>query len=124
MLNWGHWLLPTAPQTIKLGSNYDWHDLTMQTTSSVKKKLLENLQHYITHDHHMKHPTVIAHQTGIRPTTKQRQPFVGPLSNLEHAFCFNGFGSKGCLLVPYYTDLLIKHCEQGSPLPTDTTQHL
>jgi len=124
LFNWGHWLLPTASKTIKLGSNYDWHDLSTQTTPLIKDKLLESLQQHISYYQHIDCPKIIEHQTGIRPTTQQRKPFIGPLSNLANAFCFNGFGSKGCLLIPYYTDLLIQHCEQGKPLPEELSLHL
>ena len=65
---------------------------------------------------------VIEHEVGIRLTTTDRKPFIGPVSKLENAYCFNGFGSKGCLLVPYYAELMADHLLLDKPLPEDLSK--
>jgi glycine/D-amino acid oxidase-like deaminating enzyme len=64
------------------------------------------------------------HAVGIRPTTKHRQPFVGSITALPNAYCFNGFGSKGCLIIPYYAQLLRSHILNNAKLPSALTQWL
>jgi len=118
MMSWDKWLVPLG-STAKLGSSFAWDDLDLSPNEKIKKTLLDSLRNntQVSAD-------VISHEVGIRPSTRQREPFVGKLSNLDNAYCFNGFGSKGCLLIPHYVDLLSKHLLQQSPLPSKVTQWL
>lgn len=118
MLSWGNWLVPYRA-TAKLGSTYTWNDLSPHRD----RKMLEKLVHSL-HQHTTIEAKVIDHQTGIRPTTKARIPFIGPLSRAENAYCFNGFGSKGCLSMPYFTMLLTAHLIDGEPLPIELLEWL
>jgi len=118
MLSWGKWLVPNV-DTLKLGSNFAWDDLDLTPSEQVKRDLLDNL-----YQHTKVEPQILNHDVGIRPSTKQRDPFVGPISQLENAYCFNGFGSKGCLLMPYYAALLSEHLLNQTSLPKNITQCL
>lgn len=118
LLNWGNWLTPFG-DSAKLGSNYQWDDLTLTPDNNRKNELLGSLDK----NTNIK-GEVIKHQVGIRPTTRQRKPFIGSLSNLTGAYCFNGFGSKGCLLIPYYADLFCQHLLNKTPLNKDLAQWL
>ena len=118
LLNWGHWLAPGA-QHARLGSNYAWNDLSTDTSEEVKSDLLQSLAQYTGIE-----AEVVQHDAGIRPTTRQRKPFIGPVRELANAYCFNGFGSKGCLLIPHYADLLCDHLMHNAPLPRELTQWL
>lgn len=121
MLSWGSWLLPSAdnPASARLGANYDWHDLSLTPTPETAQKLLTSMQ-----QHTGLQAKTTAHQTGIRPTTRQRRPFIGAIRSLQNAYCFNGFGSKGCLTIPYYANLLCEHLITGKPLPEELTEWL
>jgi len=119
MLSWGNWLVPGQDSLAKLGSNFAWNDLSLEPSNDIKQKLLASL-----HDNTTRKGEVISHEVGIRPTTAQRKPFVGKLTNLENAYCFNGLGSKGCLIAPYYSALLADHLINGKVLPTEVTQCL
>jgi len=118
MLSWNKWFVPLG-ETAKLGSNFVWNDLNLKPNEQTKEMLLTSLKENtnLTSD-------VVMHEVGIRPSTLQREPFVGALSTLEHAYCFNGFGSKGCLLIPFYANLLVKHLRQQSPLPEKVSKWL
>lgn len=127
MLSWGNWLVPhhrstnteQSSLTAKLGSNYAWNNMQLEADIGIKEKLLGSLQ-----EHTAIQANVIKHEIGIRPCTTQRLPFVGPLSNLDKAYCFNGFGSKGCLIIPFYAQLLCDHLLSGHALPNEVTQWL
>lgn len=118
LLNWGNWLAPIAGKT-KLGSNYEWDNLSLDQNNQVKQDLLNSL-----YENTKLQAKVVAHETGIRPTTRHRKPFIGRLSELENAYCFNGFGSKGCLLIPYYADLFSNTLLNHTELPKELTQWL
>ena len=95
MLSWGRWYVPHGSDQAKLGSNYAWDDLSLEPSADIKNKLLSSLREHLNID-----TQLINHEVGVRPTTKHRQPFIGPISGLSDAYCFNGFGSKGCLTIP------------------------
>lgn len=121
MLSWGNWLVPLSldGKTAKLGSNYAWQDTDLSPSEIVKDKLIDSLEKTTNFKGRVLH-----HEVGIRPTTKLRKAFVGPLSNLSNAYCFNGFGSKGCLTIPKHVQLLSDHLLKKTPLEYEVTQCL
>jgi len=119
MLNWGNWFLPTTDGKAKLGSTYEWHKLDDTINTDDAEKLTASATKFTNLNF-----KVIDHQTGIRPSTKQRKPFVGPLSNLNNAYCLNGLGSKGCLIAPWHSNHLSNHLEHGANIETDLNQWL
>lgn len=120
LLNWGSWLAPQINAgTFKLGSNYDWQDLSLQPSELSSLKFIDSMS-----KHTNIQGDIVAHEVGIRPTTQQRKPFIGPISSLENVYCFNGFGSKGCLLIPYYAELFTKHLLENVTLPEEIQQWL
>lgn len=47
--------------------------------------------------------TLLRHKAAIRPSTIDRRPFIGKHPNYSSVFIFNGFGSKGVSLLPYFS---------------------
>ena len=119
MLSWGNWLVPHTPNTAKLGANYAWEDTSLEPSESVNVKLMQCLTQNTCIQ-----GRVINHEVGVRPTTKLRKALVGPLSNLENAHCFNGFGSKGCLTIPKHVQLLCDFLLERTALPSEISQCL
>ncbi len=117
-LSWGHWLVPQADsQHARLGSSYDWNDLSSDIVHT--ESLLQSLEKHVGVS-----VSLMGSRSGIRPTTKHRVPFIGQVRALPNAYCFNGFGSKGCLLIPYYAEHLCDFLLHGSPLASELTQWL
>ncbi len=56
---------------------------------------------------------VTGHWTGIRPTTPNRRPIVGTHPEIGHLHIINGFGTKGMLLAPYTSRLLVEGLIHG-----------
>ena len=126
LLNWGQWLVASqGGDTAKLGSNYQWVNLQQSnllnghTNQDVANKLLASASRQLNYT-----LEVTQHEAGIRPTTKHREPFIGPLATSSNLYCFNGFGSKGCLTIPGYCELFSEHLIQQSELPHKLTQWL
>lgn len=61
--------------------------------------------------------TLIQHQAGIRSNTMDKQPFLGFHPKAKHIGIFNGFGSKGSLLIPYYAQCMLEHILERKELP-------
>jgi len=113
LLNWGQWLLPSQQQPFqaRLGSSYIWNDLSLVAEPNSAEKLLFSLKKNSNIQ-----AKVIEHHTGIRPTTINRKPLIGFHPDINNLYCFNGFGSKGCLSIPYYAKLFSRHFSQNMPL--------
>jgi glycine oxidase len=97
VINKGVFVLPLGNNRYKVGATYEWQDLSEQPTEKGKLYLIEKLQKVI------KIPfEIIAHEAGVRPTVLDRRPLIG--LHPEHASIgiFNGMGTKGVMLAPYF----------------------
>ncbi|MCS6928291.1 MAG: FAD-binding oxidoreductase [Saprospiraceae bacterium] len=54
--------------------------------------------------------------SGIRPTVRDRRPLIGESSLQPNFFLFNGLGTKGALLAPYWAEHFASHLLEGVPL--------
>jgi len=102
MLNWGNWVLPnfSTKQTGQhlLGASYAWED----TNTDKNPEIAEGFLTAFSEKLNCPQPKLIEHKVGIRPTTLHRQPFIGSHPKADRIMSFNGFGSKGCLIIPHY----------------------
>ena len=125
MLNWRQWLVPDSNngKELLLGTNYEWGDFlvedSLQTSEVAKDYLLMSLEK----NTNLK-AKILEQQAGIRPTPTHRYPYMGSHKKLTNVFCFNGFGSKGCLTIPYYSELLANYLIDNVALPVDVTRWL
>jgi len=63
------------------------------------------------------HPfDVVDHWAGIRPASSDRRPLIGVHPKHKSVMIFNGMGSKGVMLAPYFARQLIKFMEEGEKL--------
>ncbi|MEZ4940848.1 MAG: FAD-dependent oxidoreductase [Saprospiraceae bacterium] len=60
--------------------------------------------------------TVKKRTGAIRPTVKDRRPFLGVSPVHSKMFIFNGLGTKGGLLAPFWAAHLADHLLEGKPL--------
>ncbi len=59
---------------------------------------------------------VVAHQSALRPTVKDRRPFLGWHPKLPVLGIFNGFGTKGASLVPFFAAQFVDNLLSEKPL--------
>lgn len=59
---------------------------------------------------------ILEHRAAIRPTIKDRRPVIGKHPAFPNVYLFNGLGTKGASLGPYWARTLIQHIEEGSSL--------
>tara|TARA_B110000037_G_C17010416_1_gene461067 strand:- start:25 stop:1074 length:1050 start_codon:yes stop_codon:yes gene_type:complete len=94
-----------------IGSTYDWNDMAQTPTPEKKKYLLDNFASNI--DAPFK---VVEHKVGIRPTVVDRRPLLGEHPKHKNMYVFNGMGTKGLSLTPYFADHFIELMENGTSL--------
>lgn len=64
---------------------------------------------------------VISHMVGIRPTVDDRRPLIGPYPGRPGHYIFNGVGTKGTSLAPFWSDALLTHILDGAPLSKEVS---
>jgi glycine/D-amino acid oxidase-like deaminating enzyme len=60
---------------------------------------------------------IIEHMAGIRPTVDDRRPVIGAYPGHQGQYIFNGMGTKGTSLAPFWAEQLIAHIVENAPLP-------
>lgn len=97
VINKGVFILPLGNQTYKVGATYEWNELTDQPTEKGKMDLTDKLKKVIRLPFE-----IINHEAGIRPTVIDRRPLLGLHPEHKSLAVFNGLGTKGVMLAPYF----------------------
>lgn len=111
IVNQGVFILPVREGLLKIGATYTWHDLDWQTTADGREFLESKVQQILKVPY-----TVVAQQAGIRPSTKDRRPFVGLHPMHPSVGIFGGMGTKGVSLAPYLAEQFARHLLDGEDL--------
>lgn len=93
----GIFILPIGDHKFRVGATYAWTFDDINTTEKAKNELIAKLDELITVPY-----KIIAHSAGVRPATKFRRPLIGQHPDHKQLGIFNGFGSKGVSLIPYF----------------------
>lgn len=97
ILNKRVFVLPVGNHRFKVGSTYEWNDLTEDSTEDGKISILERFGELVSVDF-----TVEKHWAGIRPTVIDRRPVLGIHPEYKSLSVFNGLGTKGVMLAPWF----------------------
>ena len=111
VVNQGLFILPIRDGLIRIGATYSWHDLDWQTTDDGRTYLESKVQSILTVPYR-----VVAQRAGIRPSTKDRRPFVGQHPAHPPVGIFGGMGTKGVSLAPYLAEQFARHLLDGEEL--------
>ena len=101
-------IVPLGDDLYWVGATNDWQFKDDQPTEVNKQLIIKELESIL------KLPfEIIDHQAAIRPTVKDRRPFIGFHPDFEAVAIFNGFGTKGASLIPYwakqFSDILLSN---------------
>ncbi|MDQ6984250.1 MAG: FAD-dependent oxidoreductase [Ghiorsea sp.] len=117
IINKSKWLLPTSPNTCRIGATYDTEITTPTLLETSKSQLLTFAKDVFKETYAFE---VIQHQAGIRPTTLDKQPFIGFHPRQQNIGIFNGFGSRGSLMIPWYANQL---CHNNIPAKANINRY-
>lgn len=99
------YLFPTDEQGVfRLGATYEWHDLNEESTPAAREELISRVEKALDID-----LEVLDQQAAIRPNVADRRPLIGRHPEHERLVLFNGMGSKGVMLAPYFAEQLVRH---------------
>ena len=111
VVNQGVFILPVRPGLVRIGATYSWHDLDWQTTDDGRAFLESKVAAVLNVPYQ-----VVAQQAGIRPSTKDRRPFIGLHPAHPAVGIFGGMGTKGVSLAPYLAEQFARHLLDGEDL--------
>jgi glycine/D-amino acid oxidase-like deaminating enzyme len=99
--NRGVYVVPgSTAGTYNAGATYDF-DITPETTARGRAELEARLNELVRFPYE-----IISQNWGIRPTTPDRRLLLGPHPIYGNRVIFNGLGTKGVSLAPYFSGQL------------------
>ncbi len=104
-------LLPLGNDRYWVGSTYEWKELNEIPTSKARQDLLIQLDNTLQIPY-----KILDHQAGIRPSAKDRRPFLGLHPQYPNMGIFNGLGTKGVSLSPYFAHHFAAYLESEEVL--------
>jgi glycine/D-amino acid oxidase-like deaminating enzyme len=97
-------IVPWKDSIFWVGSNYEWNNYNDDPSPSFKEKTMALLKEWLKIPYE-----VVDHIAAIRPANIQRRPFVGMHPMYKNIGIFNGMGTKGCSLAPYFAEEFVAH---------------
>ena len=113
-LNKGFFILPVGNNTYKVGATFEWRDKDHIPTEKGRKELTDKIDKLLNVPYE-----VVEHKAGIRPTVKDRRPLLGQHPQHKQLSIFNGLGTKGVMIAPYFANQFVKFLLEGSPLDSE-----
>jgi glycine/D-amino acid oxidase-like deaminating enzyme len=111
IVNQGIFILPFSGAKCRIGATYSWDNLDWEATESARHDLESKLQPLL------KSPYKIVSQTaGIRPSSLDRRPMLGIHPDNFRLGIFNGLGTKGVTLAPFFANQFTESLVQGKEL--------
>ncbi|MEQ6120788.1 FAD-dependent oxidoreductase [Reichenbachiella sp. MALMAid0571] len=114
ILNRGIFILPLNEKYCRIGSTYNWRKIDNLPSEEGKNEIEDKLKKLYKGNY-----KIADADAGIRPATKDRRPFMGLHPENEHIGIFNGFGSKGVSLIPFYAKNFVEYLEKGGELDAE-----
>ena len=107
ILNRGVYMVPGAgAEEWRVGATYNWNDHSPEITSWARSELSGKLEAMIRIPY-----AITGQQWGVRPTTRDRRPIIGAHPVYPSMVIFNGLGTKGVSLAPYFSEVLFRWME-------------
>lgn len=114
IINYGHWMIPIDTQQFKLGATFQPGQTDTRPTELARHALLQGIAEIMPG---LTPIEVMAQQVGVRPSTLDKQPFIGSHPQYANLHIFNGFGAKGSLAIPWYTKQFVAALKQQASVP-------
>lgn len=107
----GIFILPLGNSLFKVGATYHWNNLFDTPSEEGKTKLIEGLEKIFSGSYQ-----IVDHLAGVRPNTSDRKPLLG---KFKEGYVFNGLGSRGVLMAPLLSKMLLESIFNGKPIPPE-----
>jgi len=99
ILNRSIYVLPVGNHIFRVGATHEWNRLDNVPTGDAREKIIRLLHEMIDVPF-----CITDHKAAIRPTVSDRRPFLGVNPDNKNIFIFNGLGTKGVMLGPWFAN--------------------
>lgn len=96
--NRGVYIVPHQGKQFRVGATYETRSITQEVTIEGRRELDQKLKELIRIPY-----KVVDQNWGFRPTTPDRRPILGSMPDSKNVIIFNGLGTKGVSLAPYFS---------------------
>jgi glycine/D-amino acid oxidase-like deaminating enzyme len=104
-------IVPWQEELFWIGSSYEWEFTDTKPSPDFRQKVSAQLKYWL------KLPfEIVDHLASERPANMERRPFVGLHPVTASVGIFNGMGTKGCSLAPYFANEFANYLVHGSPI--------
>jgi glycine/D-amino acid oxidase-like deaminating enzyme len=90
------WLLPLKDDIFLAGSTFHTNNIYADAKKEDAEEIVSNIRKWLKAD-----IKIMDHKKGVRPTVKNRRPFLGEHPKQKNMYIFNGLGTKGSSLVTW-----------------------
>jgi hypothetical protein len=104
IINKNMFVMPLENHIFKAGATYNWEQQDDHITTTARMELDSKLQKLLDLPYR-----VLSQDAGVRPSVIDRRPVVGRHPAHESVYVFNGMGTKGVMLAPYFAKQLANH---------------
>lgn len=104
-------LVPYGRNLFWAGGSYQWHYPDLEPSAGEREYILRHLNEMLAVPFE-----IVGHLAGIRPTVKDRRPLLGQSKVNNKVFIFNGMGTKGALLAPFWAKHFSDYLTRGEAL--------
>ncbi|NCI49280.1 FAD-binding oxidoreductase [Sediminibacterium roseum] len=104
-------IVPWKEDLFWIGSTYEWDFSDTNPSADFRKKVEEQLRHWLRIPFE-----IVDHMASERPANMERRPFAGLHPVMPSVGVFNGMGTKGCSLTPYFSNEFTNHLLHQAPL--------
>lgn len=109
--NSGVFIMPRPDGLYKAGSTYKRNENDTQITTEAREDIEERIKGLLKKPYQVKDQTA-----GVRPTVGDRRPAIGKHLQLQAVYVFNGLGTKGVSLGPYFAEQLTESILNGGAI--------
>lgn len=114
IFNRNGFLMDLSAGVYKAGATYAWDDLTETPTSDGLAELRSKIGNMIRCGYR-----VVKHEAGVRPSSSDRRPIIGEHPKHKQLFVFNGLGTKGVMLAPFFAENFVNFYLQKEEIHKD-----
>lgn len=108
--NRGVFILPRDGVHV-VGSNYNHKTLDWEPSLEAKEEILHKLDDLLCKPY-----KIVGHKAGVRPAIADRRPVLGASKWNSNIVIFNGLGTKGVSLAPYFAQQLAEWLVNNKPI--------
>lgn len=116
ILNRGIYLVPDERDKWRAGATYFYRDVDAGVTEEAREELEMKLSHFLRVPYE-----IVSQSWGFRPASPDRRPMLGPHPGCRRVTIFNGLGTKGVSLAPFFSDVLAAWLCDGGMLPGEAS---